>query len=280
MSIEKCNPSRSYLKHEKEEPYTKNYNETINAITDCAALGIYIYLSSKPENWEINVKQLMNHFSKGRDFIKSKLKYLRQIGALSTNDVRDEKGKFVSRHTTLHKRVSSTVLKIQPLDNPDSGESLPTNKRIIQTKETTTTTTEIAEKEVRKKEEEVRKEKEEEAIAEAVEFEKKRISKQDNANQDIYQQVIQVFNEVIPERKAPLRPTKKLKSNIDELIEIWPDISKQGFMFSIERFKKYLLKLRKTSFPLGTYTDTNGQEQRRNIVMILSPDVFINTMSS
>lgn len=133
MSIEKNTPS--LLKHE-QSPFTTLINETITQIKDAAALGIYCYLASKPGDWEISPKQLMNHFGKGRDFINDKLKYLRSIGALIVEDIRDERGRFIRRETLLKRTImDTTTLKNQIVDNPDCGESLPTNKRDIQNKD-------------------------------------------------------------------------------------------------------------------------------------------------
>lgn len=133
MSIEKNIPSQ--LKHEQSQ-FTTLLNETINKIKDPAALGIYCYLASKPHNWEISTKNLMNHFGRGRDFINDRLKYLRTIGALIVNDVRDSQGRFISRETLLKRTISdTTTLKTQSVDNPECGESLTTNKRFKQNKD-------------------------------------------------------------------------------------------------------------------------------------------------
>lgn len=132
MAIEKNTMNR--LKHE-QSPFTTLVNETVNAITDPAALGIYCFLAGKPENWEISTKHLMNHFNKGRDFINQRLKYLREIGALVVVDIRDEKGRFISRESLLKRTLQPTTRKTPTVDNPQCGETLPTKERTKQKKE-------------------------------------------------------------------------------------------------------------------------------------------------
>lgn len=137
MAIEKNTPN--YLIHE-QLPFTTVVNDTINSIKDCASLGIYIYLASKPDNWVICIQQLMNHFGKGRDFITSKLKNLRDLKALEVMAIRDEKGKFVRRETILRRTLKPTLLKTPSVDNPDCGETGTNNTRVLEKEKRTTTT--------------------------------------------------------------------------------------------------------------------------------------------
>jgi hypothetical protein len=50
--------------------------KTINEIRDMAALGVYVYLLSRPKDWKINVKQLKEHFQCGRDKMRDILNFL------------------------------------------------------------------------------------------------------------------------------------------------------------------------------------------------------------
>jgi hypothetical protein len=107
VSIEKEIPNR--LRHEKVEPFTIILNETLNAITDPGALGIYCFLASKPADWDIQNQHLMNHFKKGREYIENRLKHLREIGALVTVPVRDDNGRFIARETHLKRKILPTI---------------------------------------------------------------------------------------------------------------------------------------------------------------------------
>lgn len=121
-----------------EISFTVLVNESIVSITDCAALGIYTYLSSKPPGWIIRNCELQSHFGKGEEFIKQKLALLRKIGALVTGKIRDEKGRVIRHETTVKKMLiapSSTGRVSLPMDNPPGGESGPIKERYIKKKD-------------------------------------------------------------------------------------------------------------------------------------------------
>ena len=129
--------------------FTILINETLDCIKDAAALGIYIYLSSKPEDWIIREKDLMNRFDVGRDFIRSKMKILKEIGLMEVIAHRDSGGHIVKWETIIHNQItekpSSGVHQIT--ENPTSGETHllanPTHtkkRKILKKKEDTTTT--------------------------------------------------------------------------------------------------------------------------------------------
>src|SRR3990167_9194936 len=142
MSIEKNTPN--FLRQE-ELFYTVLINDTIEVIQDAFALGLYVYLSSKPPQWIICKKQLMNHFSVGRDVINAKFKYLQDLGLLEVKSVRDEAGRITHWETLLKRKsapglhktsdpggienTGSTILKNQNLVFPESGKSAPIKNR-------------------------------------------------------------------------------------------------------------------------------------------------------
>src|ERR1700730_3347183 len=43
------------------------HTKTLQSLTDVYELAFYSYLSSKPEDWKINHKELMNHFNLGKN---------------------------------------------------------------------------------------------------------------------------------------------------------------------------------------------------------------------
>lgn len=115
--------------------FTTISNSTLFKIQDPAALGIYVYLASKPEKWVIRNKEIQSHFNKGRDFINDKMNYLKELGLISKHSIRDEGGKILSWETHLHYEP------IQNTENPHSGETTirktrtHINKRDLQIKE-------------------------------------------------------------------------------------------------------------------------------------------------
>lgn len=163
MSIKKNTPN--FLKTSKL-PFTTILNEVINLIQDPGALGIYVYLSSKSEGWEINEKHLMNHFNIGRDLCNKKMKYLKAIGLIKVSSIRDSKGRITSWETELinqitenqysgdepspqrskstsekykctecEQYVNTRILKNHDVVNPGCGGSAPINKRGKEIKE-------------------------------------------------------------------------------------------------------------------------------------------------
>lgn len=80
------------------------------------AKGILAYLLSKPDNWVVVIKDLMNHAKDGRDSIYSGLKELKECGYYSKTPVRNEKG--VVTHW-------DSVIYEVPEENPENTASYP-----------------------------------------------------------------------------------------------------------------------------------------------------------
>lgn len=111
MAIEKVKTNT--LKHSGfKQSFTIILNETIDLIPDAAALGIYLYLARKPDDWLIWERDIMTRFGKGRDFVSKAMKLLKSLHLLKTQSNRDEKGVITGWTTTLYS---------QPTENPDFG---------------------------------------------------------------------------------------------------------------------------------------------------------------
>jgi hypothetical protein len=147
MSVQKN--TSNFLKHSGLS-FTTIINETMAMIPDDGALGIYCYLASKPENWNICNVHLQNRFNKGRDYIQKKMSILKSIGAIKTEAIKDEKGKVLYWETSLCNVIQnhntenpysgqsypqSTILKTHILEKPESGKTGTSNKRSLQIKE-------------------------------------------------------------------------------------------------------------------------------------------------
>ena len=116
MSVQKNTPN--FLKHSGLS-FTTIVNQTMDLIKDDGALGIYCYLASKPQNWEICQVHLGNRFGKGRDYIRNKIKILKTAGLIKISSIRDEKGKVVRWETSLVNFVDS-----QNTENPHCGDDI------------------------------------------------------------------------------------------------------------------------------------------------------------
>jgi hypothetical protein len=114
MSIVKNTPH--ILKHSGLS-FTTLLNKTLESIKDPATLGIYVYLASKPSDWDISETNLQNRFCKGRDFIRARLAELKLIGLLKSVAIKDKKGRIVRWETILFSEVQVT-------ENPSSGDDV------------------------------------------------------------------------------------------------------------------------------------------------------------
>jgi hypothetical protein len=142
--------TKNILQHE-ELSFTTITNEVINNIRHTGALGVYCYLSSKSSGWDICRKHLQKHFECGRKHIGTCFSYLYAIGALETDRIRDQKGRFSHLQTILKRKLSlETLSSIHDTQNPlvvvpsdglststfsARGKRAPINKRYIQNKE-------------------------------------------------------------------------------------------------------------------------------------------------
>ena len=84
-------------------------NETINSIRNDSALALYTYLSCRPNDWKLNIKQLMEHFEWGENKAYKTIKYLIKNLLLKKTEHRI-KGKFVEHEYMLMLRA------YEPLD--------------------------------------------------------------------------------------------------------------------------------------------------------------------
>ena len=142
MSIEKSTPH--FLKHSGLS-FTTLLNKTIEAIRDPGALGIFVYLASKPTDWEISEKNLQNRFSRGRDYIRARMAELKSIGLLKSIAVKGSDGRIIHWESILYSEPQlsdpPTVVSNHITENPHPGktrslENPPTtNKRYKQIKD-------------------------------------------------------------------------------------------------------------------------------------------------
>ena len=92
------------------------------------AKGILAYLLSKPDNWKVIVKDLVNHATDGKSAVYSGLNELKGMGHYQKNPVRDNDGKRISHWEgtisevpmdSLVNTPSSLLPNFQEIDNQD-----------------------------------------------------------------------------------------------------------------------------------------------------------------
>ena len=113
---------------------TVNHTKTIQNIRNPINLAVYVYLSSKPEEWQANVKDIMAHFAIGRDRVYKALNDLCMMKLLSRVETRS-KGQFLEYQYYLHlSPLPENQEMVQPLpekplpEKPLPGLPLPENQ--------------------------------------------------------------------------------------------------------------------------------------------------------
>lgn len=131
MSIEKV----AFTKVTQEKtPYTILVNKVIQNITDYTAGFIWVYLSSLPQNWQVNIKQLCKHFNMGEQKLRKHMAFLNKCHLLEYVYNRDAAGQIleVTINVLNGDKYTEESLpgndSIHLVENPLSGES-PTYKR-------------------------------------------------------------------------------------------------------------------------------------------------------
>ena len=77
-----------------DKPFTAISNEFINAPgKHLAALGLYVYMWSKPDGWTFYYEEISKHFEDGVDAIASRMRELIKLGYVARH-VKREKGRF------------------------------------------------------------------------------------------------------------------------------------------------------------------------------------------
>ena len=89
MSVEKLD--FNYVR-QSQKSFTTFLNDVIQNLHDLSVLGVYCYLSSLPQDWNINRKQLMNHFGIGINKIDNTLKWMKDNYLLEYSRERKENG--------------------------------------------------------------------------------------------------------------------------------------------------------------------------------------------
>ncbi|NPV30747.1 MAG: hypothetical protein HPY58_14110, partial [Firmicutes bacterium] len=89
------------------------------------AKGLLSYLLSKPDNWKIYVKDLINQSTDGRDAVYAGLKELEVQGYLERKKIRDDKGKILGYEYIIYERPANTGYENPYPENPDMGHPYP-----------------------------------------------------------------------------------------------------------------------------------------------------------
>jgi len=85
------------------------------------AKGILAYVLSKPDNWKVIIKDLMNHAKDGRDSIYAGLKELKGFGYYSKEPIRNERGVILYYEGVIYEDPSENVENNQLPEKPETA---------------------------------------------------------------------------------------------------------------------------------------------------------------
>lgn len=66
----------------------------LKKIKKTSALGVYCFIASMPQEWVISKKEIRDHFDCSSEHIDTCMKYLRELGFISNQRMRDEQKKI------------------------------------------------------------------------------------------------------------------------------------------------------------------------------------------
>ena len=118
-------------------PYTIIPNKTIQSEDlTLEALGLLIYLLSKPEGWIVRAKDVQNRFGIGRDKAYRIINELIEKCYLERHEVRDEQGKFLAAEFVIFDTSDRVRVTENPLpENPHTENKDLSKERVIKNKE-------------------------------------------------------------------------------------------------------------------------------------------------
>ena len=80
---------------DKDNPYVMVNKQFVNdKKLSAKAKGILLYLLSKPDDWKVYQKDIVNHMDDGRTAIKNGIEELVDQGYIERKKARSEKGEF------------------------------------------------------------------------------------------------------------------------------------------------------------------------------------------
>lgn len=94
MSVEKFIVTKASIN------YTIIPNKVLQELKCAEALGVWVYLASKPPSWEFYKDQIRDHFGIGRDKLDNIFDMLKHINLIEIKAIRSTNGRFT--HWILH----------------------------------------------------------------------------------------------------------------------------------------------------------------------------------
>ena len=132
--------------------FTIIQNEIINSgKVSLKAMGLFLYLKSKPKDWRFSTLRIQKDFSDGLFAIRKAMKELEEVGLLERKKTKNEKGQFEINYI-----FNETVSENPPTEKPTTEIKKPSSR----VRKSADGKTEIRKPNNNKKNEEVKKKKE------------------------------------------------------------------------------------------------------------------------
>lgn len=139
------------LKKNFQKGFTMVDNEIITSpVIDFKTLGIYLYLLSKPDNWDFSLANIAKSKDVGVDSVRTGINLLEKLGLLIRTPNKNQEGKFQGYNYEIYDTIDTNrfnKLKKPSLDYPTTDKPMTENTHTISNKEN-------SKKESSKKEEE------------------------------------------------------------------------------------------------------------------------------
>ncbi len=119
------------VKHNKDNPYfmLNRFCVEDDRLSN-KAVGILVYLLSKPDHWQVREEDIAKRHTDGATSIRSGLKELKEFGYIVVEAIRSESGKILKWETNVYEQPQESKNDVefpeddQSVENPDCG--LPT----------------------------------------------------------------------------------------------------------------------------------------------------------
>lgn len=96
------------IRREKSKNYSIISNECLkNPKISTRAKGIYAYIMTLPDDWQIQKKELYQHFAESRDYLDKGFNDLKKHGYVKQTRVQDEKGRFIGWEYVVYEFVQN-----------------------------------------------------------------------------------------------------------------------------------------------------------------------------
>lgn len=100
VNVEKATPTILYA---KQAPYSSVSNDVVAMIVNPDALAIWIFLQTRSSDWKVIGSYLQDRFSIGRDRYSKAMGYLKGLGLVTHEIMREEgTGKVLGRRVIVH----------------------------------------------------------------------------------------------------------------------------------------------------------------------------------